>query len=428
MEADLILKDGLIVPVTSEIRRGDIVIKEGCIKEIDKNIDPSKYSGKVIELENKAVLPGLINAHTHLSMTLFRGIADELGLEEWLEKLRPLESEMNKDDIYAGALLGCLEMVKNGITTFSDMYFHMDKVAQAAKQIGLRADLGYGMVTIDKNQEGIDEELKKGIDFYNKFAENEDLIEPFMAPHSLSTCSTEFLRKISELDFERIQMHVAETRKEFEQIKKEYGKSPIKVLDDLGLLKKKFSAAHCVYLEKEDLEIIKKRKVKVIHNPNSNMKLASGIAPINEMNKNQITVALGTDGAASNNSLDVFQEMKNASLLQKVSNRNASALKAQQALKMATINGAKALNKEKKTGSIEEGKKADLIVIDLDSSSLNPLNDLISNLVYSATGEVVETVIIDGKVVVHENELQGMDEENILKKANDKINKIKRSL
>lgn len=427
-DADLILEDGLLIPVTSTIKKGNIIIKDGEIIEINEKAKINEYEGKKIDLEGKAVLPGLINTHTHVSMTLLRGIADDLALNDWLNKLRPLESEMDEEDIYAGALLGILEMIKNGVTNFSDMYFHMDEVAKAAEETCIRADLGYGMVTIDKDKDGVEKELEKGINFFKKFESKNNLIDSFIAPHSISTCSIDFLKRISDLDIEKIQMHVAETRYEFEKTKKEYKRTPIQLLEKLGLLDKNFLAAHCVHLGENDLKTIREKNVKVSHNPNSNMKLASGIASVSEMNKREITVSLGTDGAASNNSLDIFQEMKSASLLQKIYNQDATTLDAMDVLKMATVDGARALDKEEKTGSIEEGKKADLVIVDLKKPVMNPINNVVSNLVYSGSGDIVESVIVDGELVVHENSLLTLDEASILKRARKRSNKLKEVL
>lgn len=427
MEADYILKNAKIFPVTSEPKRGNIVIKDGFIKEVNEKNDAPSYEGKKLDMRNKAVLPGLINTHTHSPMTLLRGIADDLSLSNWLGKLRPIESKMDKQDIYAGALLGCLEMIKNGITCFSDMYFNMEEVAEAAKKIGIKADLGYGMVTIDKDKEGIKQELNQGIDFYHKY-QNSDLITTFLAPHSVSTCSPDFLTKLNSIEDARIQMHVAETKEEFNEVKQKHGKTPIELLKDLGLLKKQFLATHCVHVTENDLQIMKEEKTKVSHNPNSNMKLASGIAPVTKMNKKGITVSLGTDGAASNNSLNLFQEMKNSSLLQKVNTKDASTMPANKVIEMATINGAKALGKEQKIGSIEEGKKADLITIDLKHPSINPLNNIKSNLVYSGNSDLISSVFVDGELVLHEKQIKDIEESKVIKKAADKIKGLKEEI
>ncbi len=423
---DLVLKNGLVIPVTSEPKKADIVIENGEIIEINESKE-KEYEGKELDLKNKAILPGLINTHTHASMSLLRGVADDLNLKNWLKKLRPLESEMNREDIYSGALLSCLEMVKNGITHFSDMYFYMDEVAEAAKEIGMRADLGYGMVTIDKDQEGIDKELEKGLDFFRK-NRNSDLIDTFIAPHSVSTCSREFLERISEIKNAKIQMHVAETEEEYKECKNKYNKTVFELLDEVNLLKHDFLASHCVHVKEKDLILMKENDIKVSHNPNSNMKLASGVAPIQEMLNRGIDVSLGTDGAASNNSLDLFQEMKNASLLQKIKNKDASAVKAKEILEMATINGAKALGKDHQLGSIEEGKKADLVTINLNNPSINPKNNLISNIVYSGNNGLVDSVIVNGELIVHNKKLQKINGSEIIKKAKKSNKRLKKMI
>ncbi|WGI16642.1 amidohydrolase [Methanonatronarchaeum sp. AMET-Sl] len=431
MEVDLILKDGVVVPVTKPPFQGSIAIKDGVIVDIGENnsiID--EYVGKVIELDGSIVIPGLINTHTHLAMTLFRGVADDLPLDVWLEDyIWPLENLLEPRHVYAGSMLGCLEMIKNGVTFFADMYVEQKEVAKAVDQSGMRAALSFGLVTINKDEEGVKEELREGMKVYNELdgAADGRIITTY-GPHSPTTCSKEFLEEVRETAGDSlIQIHLAETKKEVLRSKELYGMSPTELLHEVGLLNKNTVCAHAVHLTEKDIDLIANSGAIVSHNPTSNMKLASGIAPIPELLSKDVSIALGTDGAASNNSLDLFSEMKLAALLHKSSKMDPTTVPAEEALKMATINGAKAFGLEDSLGSIEVGKKADLVIIDSESPGMTPRHNVISNLVYSTTNRDVETVIIDGDIVMINDEIQSLDEENVIKNADrmskDLINK-----
>ncbi|OKY79175.1 MAG: Cytosine deaminase related metal-dependent hydrolase [Candidatus Methanohalarchaeum thermophilum] len=428
MDIDLILKDGYTIPITSKPRKLTIAIDEGRIIDLgDKKTIKNKYSGKEIDASRKIVLPGLINTHSHIPMTLLRGLADDLPLKTWLEDyIWPAEANLEATDIYRGAMLGCMELIKNGITCFNDMYFHMEQVAEVVKETGLRANLSYGMVTKNKEGNEIEEELREGVSFAERYQGQADgKITTSLAPHSPSTCSKSFLEETREKARGRIQIHLSETEEEFEEIHSKHGMTPVQYLDEIGLLSPDLLAAHSVHLANKDLGLLHQNQVKVSHNPSSNMKLASGAAPVQDMIDYGLTVSLGTDGAASNNCLNIFREMKTAALLQKIKNGDPTSLKARDALKMATINGASSLGLEDEIGSIEEGKKADIILLNGNESTLNPRYDIVSNLVYSANGSEVTDVLVDGEIIMRENSLLTLDEREVLKRTEKSSKKIR---
>lgn len=416
-----------------EAFRGNLLIENDKIAEISKKNDEpinSKGVEKIIDGENKILMPGLINTHTHMSMNLFRGLADDMALDEWLNNhIWPTEAGLNGEYCYDGALLAITEMIKSGTTTFNDMYFFMEDVAKAVDESGIRGCLSYGMIDFG-DEEKRENEFKENINLIkncNNTAEGR--IKTFFGPHATFTASKELLERVR---YEAnkynvgIHIHMNETKKEIEDVKEATGKLPFEYLEDIGFLNSDVLAAHGVWLSKEEIEIIKKRDVKISHNPCSNMKLASGIAPVQELLSKNICVGLGTDSVASNNNLDMFEEMKFASLLQKVNTMNPEALNSNQTIKMATINGANALNLEKEIGSIEIGKKADLILIDNKSVNLNPMSEKISsNLVYSANGSNVNTTICNGKILMEDRKLLTLNESKIIEKANKSIKKLK---
>lgn len=419
---DILIKNGYIItmdPERRELEECDVAIKDGRIAEVGENLD--KSADKVIDAKRKVVLPGLVNAHTHLAMTLLRGFADDLPLNQWLEdKIWPLESNLTEKHVYRGGLLGCLEMIKSGTTCFADQYFYMDKVGEAVEESGLRAVLSYGIIE-KGDPEKRKTEVEKGTELVKNWQGAADnRITTMYGPHAPYTCSPECLDEVRDLAEKYgvgIHIHLSETEKEVEDIEKQYGKRPVEHLDELGLLKPNTLAAHCVWLTDKEIELIKERGVKPVHNPVSNMKLGSGISPVSTMLSSKIPVALGTDGAASNNSLDMLEEVKFAALLQKIGERDPTALPAQSALEMATINGAKALELDGEIGSIEVGKKADLIMIDLDKPHFTPLHDVVSHLVYSSSGIDVDTVIVDGKILMENRKVQTLKEKEVLEDA-----------
>jgi 5-methylthioadenosine/S-adenosylhomocysteine deaminase len=377
----------------------------------------------VIDGEGKVLIPGLVNTHTHLPMTLLRGMADDLPLETWLEDyIWPAEAHLDGDHCYAGALLAALEMIRTGTTCCNDMYFFMDDVARALDEAGLRGVICHGMIDT-----GHEEKRKKEIKETQRIIKKchntaEGRIKVALGPHAPYTCSEELLRwsreKADQEDLQ-IHIHVSETKGEVQNIRESTSKRPFEYLDSLGLLGPDFLAAHAVWLTSDEIKLIKCRGVKLSHNPVSNMKLASGISPVMELVRDGVCVALGTDGAASNNNLDLFQEMKTATLLQKVKQMDPTALPARKVLEMATTDGARALGLEDEIGTIEAGKKADLVLVDMKAPHLTPQRNPLSNLVYSAEGSDVDTVICNGRILMQEKEMLVLDPVEVMEIAQE---------
>ena len=402
------------------------------IFEISDEIDDSNVD-KIINADGKILLPGLINTHTHLSMTLFRGLADDLSLDSWLnEHIWPMEANLNGEYCYIGALLGAVELIKSGTTTFSDMYFYMEDVARAVDDAGIRAVLSYGMIDFG-DEEKREAEIKENLALYNSCNGMADgRIKVFFGPHSPYTASEELLIKVRQLADEYnmgIHIHVSETQKEINDSLDEKGLRPFEYLDKIGFLGPDVLAAHCVWLSDEEIEIIKKHNVKVSHNPCSNMKLASGVSPVFKLIENDVCVSIGTDGASSNNNLDLIEELKTASLLQKVSTLDPKVLNSDQSIEMATIKGAQALGLDSEIGSIEVGKKADIILIDTNTPNMVPdSSSLSSNIIYSANGSNVDTTICNGKILMENKKLTVLDETEIYAKARKAIKELKEAI
>ncbi|WP_458455066.1 amidohydrolase family protein [Methanobrevibacter sp.] len=429
----ILIKNALILnPNNFENKKQSLLIKDDLIVEIADEIDEGKAE-KIIDATGKILLPGLINTHTHLSMTLFRGLADDLSLDSWLnDHIWPMEANLNGEYCYIGALLGAVELIKSGTTTFSDMYFYMEDVARAVKDSGIRAVLSYGMIDFG-DAEKRENEIRENLSLYencNGMADGR--IKVFLGPHSPYTASEELLIKVRELADEYdmgIHIHVSETQKEIDDVSADKGLRPFEYLDKIGFLGPDVVAAHCVWLSDDEIEIIKKHNVKVSHNPCSNMKLASGISPVSKLIDNGVCVAIGTDGASSNNNLDLIEELKTASLLQKVSTLDPKVLSSDEAIEMATIKGAEALGLDDEIGSIEVGKKADIILIDTNVANMTPdSSNLSSNVIYSANGSNVDTTICNGKVLMENKKLTVLDEQEIYDKARQAIKELKEAI
>jgi len=405
----MIIKNGLIY-YRGEIVKRDIEIEGNKIVRIGKNIEGESYNA-----EGKLILPGLVNTHTHLAMTLLRGYADDLPLNEWLENyIWPAESKLKGEDVYYGSLLGIVEMIKSGTTCFNDMYFFMDKTADAVVESGIRGVLSHGCIELSDPKKG-EREIKESLRIM-KICEKNDRTEFMFGPHAPYTCSKEFLMKIKDLadKYKKyIHIHVSETENEVKDIEKQYKMRPMEYLEDF--LNENVLIAHAVHLTEKEIKILKEKNVKVSHNPVSNLKLSSGIAPVPELLKNDILVSLGNDGTASNNSLNIFEDLKIMALIHKL--KDPKNLNANECLKIATENGGKALNL--KIGKIEEGYFADLIFIDLRSASLNPEHNLISNIVYSMDTESIKDVMVDGKFVMQNRKIITLDEEKIIEKTEE---------
>ena len=419
----ILIKNITLVPMDGrdKIKKNvNILIEDNTIKSIYKGQADIK-ADKVIDGENKLALPGLINAHTHVGMSIFRNYADDMPLHQWLtEAIWPIEAKLVEDDLYWASLLSMVEMIESGTTTFSDMYFFMDQVAKAVEKTGMRAVLARGLTDDqdpEKNQVKFDEVRKMYHDWNNKL---DGRIKVMVGPHAPYTCGSDFLRGCVDLAKELdtgIHIHLSETKKEVEDSFKLHKKSPIEYANDLGIFDVHTLAAHCVALSDEDITILKDRQVYPVNNPGSNLKLASGFARVNDMLKEGINLALGTDGSSSNNNLNMFEEINLAALVNKAVTEDATAVSAYQALEMATINGAKALGLDSQVGSIELGKRADLILLDLNKTHFYPRNDLISALAYSAQASDVDTVIIDGRLVMENRRFGNLDVDRIIREV-----------
>jgi len=406
------------------IKNGALVINNGKIEDAgDSNALSKKYSSKnIISGKDTAVIPGLINTHTHAAMVYFRGMADDLPLKEWLDNhIWPAENKLLSHAFVSDATeLACLEMLKAGITAYNDMYFFEDAASNAAKKIGMRAVLGAGVVdfpTVAGNS--VDEYLSKAERFIKEW-KGDDLIVPCIAPHSAYACGPETLKKVKELADKYnvgIHTHVSETKWEVEEIKGKYGLSPIEHLEKIGLLDENITAAHCIWVDEKEIDILAKHKTGVAHCIESNLKLSSGIAPVPKMLKAGVRVSLGTDGAASNNDLNILSEMSTAAKVHKAISNDPTALDAKTALLMATRWGADTLGLGDITGSIERGKSADIAIMNLDKPHLAPLYDIYSHIVYSAQASDIETVFVNGRLVIENGRLTTADEEKILSDA-----------
>jgi 5-methylthioadenosine/S-adenosylhomocysteine deaminase len=406
-------------PQRHVLDRGSVVIEGDKVVSVGREV--KVRADTVIDARGKAVLPGLINGHTHLSMTLLRGVADDMELDSWLKtKIWPIEKNLRAEDCYVGALLGCLEMIKSGTTCFADQYFFMEDVARAVEKAGIRGVLSYGIIEQGDSKKR-KSEIRTGENLVKTcHGKANGRILTMFGPHAPYTCSPECLAQVKELAKKYkvgIHTHIAESKWEVGEIIKKYGKRPVEHLDAIGFLGPEVLAAHCVQLTEQEIRILHDRGVKPVHNPVSNMKIACGVSPVPEMLAAGIPVALGTDGAASNNALDMFTEMKFAALLNKVDKFDSTVMPAQSVLEMATVNGARALGLGENLGSLEVGKKADLILVDLRKPHLTPLSNVISHLVYSATGSDVDTVIVDGKVVMQGRRVLTLEEDKVLEEA-----------
>ena len=429
----ILIKNAFILnPNNFEEKRQSLLIKNDLIAEISDEIDETNVD-KIIDASGKILLPGLVNTHTHLSMTLFRGLADDLSLDSWLnDHIWPMEANLNGDYCYIGALLGAVELIKSGTTTFSDMYFYMEDVARAIDEAGIRAVLSYGMIDFG-DAERREAEIRENLTlFENCNGMADGRIKVFFGPHSPYTASEELLIKVRQLADEYnmgIHIHVSETQKEINDVSEEKGLRPFEYLEKIGFLGPDVVAAHCVWLSDDEIEIIKKHGVKVSHNPCSNMKLASGISPVSKLIENDICVSIGTDGASSNNNLDLIEELKTASLLQKVSTLDPNVLNSHEAIAMGTIKGAEALGLSDEIGSIEVGKKADIILVDTNSANMVPdSSTLTSNMIYSANGSNVDTTICNGKILMENKKLTVLDEQEIYDKAREAIKNLKEAI
>ena len=438
-KVDLLISGGTVVTMDPQRRiledgavavRGDTIVAVGTRAALEARFLPSRR----FSARGKLVLPGLINGHTHAPMTLLRGLADDLTLQDWLEKyIFPAEARNVTEDFVAwGTRLAALEMIHGGTTTFVDMYYFEDVIARETKAAGMRGVLGETVIDFPAPDNKTLAQTLAYIENFLQHWKGDPLIHAAVAPHSIYTCSEETLKQSFALARRwsaPVLIHVSETKRELEESRSKHGLSPVGYLDKLGLLGPDVLAAHCIWVDAADMEVLARRQVGCVHNPSSNMMLASGVAPVVEMRAAGVRLGLGTDGpAGSNNDLDMMEEMDLAAKLQKVTRLDPRALGAEQALEMATIEGARALHMEAEIGSLEAGKKADLIVLGLDAPHAVPLYQVYSQIVYALKASDVETVIIGGRTVMQSRRVLTLVEAEVVAKAREYGAKVKRSL
>ena len=434
IDLDILIKGGTLLTMSDsmDVLHDPVIgIKDGRIEFVKvSDIQHSNlYKAKeVLDAVGSVIMPGLINTHTHLPMVCFRGLADDLPLMDWLNKhIFPAEARfVNRDMVYAGAMLAIAEMILSGTTTFCDAYFYESSVARAAVDSGMRGVVSQGFIDLPKPNDPmkISDIAER---FIEKWQAKAPLITPSLACHSPYACMPETLMRIKDIARKAgvpYSIHLSETKEEITIIEERFGKRPVQYLRDINLLDDLTLAVHCNWLDEEEMEILSTFDVKVSHNPESNMKLAAGCAPVPDMIKKGITVGLGTDGCASNNDMDMFREMDTAAKVHKVMRMDPTVMDAKTVLRMATFCGAKALGMADKIGSIEQGKLADIIIIDMDKPHLVPLYNHYSQLIYAASGSDVKTSIINGKIVMHERKLLHVDLASIL----HEVRKIAKSI
>jgi len=431
---DLLITNGsdlTMDPQGTPIEKGAVAVSGDHIVEVGKEdaLTASYQAAKTIDARGGIIMPGLINAHTHAAMTCFRGLADDLPLMTWLnDYIFPAEAKLTFDTVRHGTRLACSEMILSGTTTFCDMYLFEDAVAQAAKEAGMRAVVGEVIYDFPSPNYGpVEKGLKYTEDLIEKWRDD-PLITIAVEPHSAYVCSPELLQKLRAIaDQNGVPMviHLAETEREVNDIRKRYGRTPVGHLAEIGFLSSNLIADHCVALTSEDMSLLKDFDVKVAHNPESNMKLASGIAPIPELLKLGITVGIGTDGCASNNNLDMFQEIDTVAKLHKVHTLDPTVMDVRTVVRMATIDGARVLGIGDITGSLEAGRKADIIIIDIRRPHLMPMYNVYSHLVYAANGSDVVTTIVNGQVLMQDRVLTTLDVDEVMAAVNQIAQDIK---
>jgi 5-methylthioadenosine/S-adenosylhomocysteine deaminase len=435
---DLIIENGLLLTLVEgdePFQRATLLIQGDRITGILASGEerPSIKGVQVLDATDCLVMPGLVNAHGHTAMTLFRGLGDDLPLKQWLfEKIFPAEAaHLSEETVYWGALLGCLEMIASGTTTVSDGYFFQDGTARAFEKAGIRALVAQGV--IDFPAPGVPDpaqNLAVGKTFIERWEHASELIRPGLFCHSLTTCSDQTLLEAMAISREfslPLQIHLSETKEEAEEVIRRTGRRPVAHLGDLGLLNESLIGVHAIHLEDEEIDLLARNKTRIVHSPESNMKLASGMARVTEMVKKGIVLGLGTDGCASNNDLDLFKEMDTAAKLSKIRTLDPVTLGAATVLKMATVWGAEVLGLEKEIGTIEAGKKADIITLDLAKPHLVPLYNPLSTIVYSASGADVKDVIVNGKVLMKDRAFTALDADEVMSRVREISERIRSS-
>ena len=399
------------------IEKKDILIENNIIKKIEKDIDKEIDVDEKINAKNMLVMPGLVNTHTHLAMSIFRGYKTDKKLMDWLENaIFPVEDKLKPEDIYWNSYLSCLEMIKSGTTTCNDMYLGMNKTLEAINDTGLRAVVAWCI-----KDDSIKDKVEQTREYAKRYNNDENgKIRIYVSADAPHTCNPDTIKLCVDLAKELntgIHIHLAETIDEETKIKSRYDKRSTEYLNDLDVFDVPVVLAHGIYVSDSDIEILKKIKGGISHNPISNCKLSSGICDVVKLRKNGINIGLGTDGIGSTTTMDMFEEMKTAAYLQKVNTMEPSSISAYDILKMATIEGAKVLGMENEIGSLEPGKKADMIFIKTDKLHMCPANDVCANLVYSSNGADVESVMIDGKVIMQNRKMLNLDEKQVMRQV-----------
>ena len=431
----LVITNGTVVTMDGTSRviaNGAVAIDGADIVGVDTaEVIGRQFRGReTIDAAGQIVLPGLINTHTHAPMVLFRGLADDLALMEWLNKyIFPAEAKtVSPEFVRAGTRLAALEMIQSGTTTFADMYYFEEEIAKEAKAAGLRGVLGQSVIQFPvADAKTPAESLARAAAFIAAY-KNDPLITPAVAPHAMYTLDGPTLTAARDLSKQHgvpTLIHVAETRDEIQTSQERYKASPVAYLDSLGFLGPGVLAAHGVWVSDADIAILKARGVGVSHNPESNMKLASGTAPVTAMLRAGVALGLGTDGAASNNDLDMFEAMRTASMLHKLVNNDPKVVGAKTTLEMATIGGARAMGMERQIGSLEPGKRADVIIVSMSRARQTPMYDPVSHLVYVTRGDDVQTTIVHGKVLMRDRKVLTLDEPAVLNDARQWAEKVR---
>lgn len=435
---DLLVRGGTIVTMDKAARvieGGAVAVRGGRIVAVGERafVEARFTAGTEIDARGKAVIPGLVNGHTHVPMTLFRGLADDLDLNEWLTRyIFPAEAKnVTEEFVRVGTRLALAEMIRGGTTTFCDMYYFEEAVAEETAKAGVRGILGETVIDFPVPD---NKTFAEGLAYAERFVKRwsgHALVTPAVAPHAPYTVSEEHLgaaRALANRLNAPLIIHVAETRKEVEDITKSKGVRPVEYLARIGFLNKRTIAAHVVHITDEEIAQLKRYGVGVVHNPQSNMKLASGVAPVPQMLEADLAIGLGTDGAASNNDLHMWEEMDTAAKLHKLFSGNPRAVPARAAFEMATSRGARALHMEREIGSLEAGKRADLAIVDMDAPHQTPRYDIYSQLVYATKAADVRTVIIEGRVVMRDRQLLTLDEQDVKRQAEVFRDRIARSV
>jgi 5-methylthioadenosine/S-adenosylhomocysteine deaminase len=439
LEVNLIVSGGTVVTMDGAraiLHDGSVAVKGDTIVEVGPRVEvEARYKGaQTIDASGRLVLPGFINGHTHVPMTLFRGLHDDVTLNDWLYKyIFPAEAKnVNEEFVRWGTRLAAAEQIRSAVTTFADMYYFEDAVAEETKAAGMRGVLGETFIDFPAPDNKSEAEMLAYTEKFLKRWQGDSLIHAAPAPHSIYTCSKKTLQDAAGLARKYhapILMHVSEMKKEWEDSEKANGMSPVHYLEKVGLLGPDLVAAHCIFVDEADRKLLAERRVGCVHNPSSNMMIASGVSPVPEMRAAGIAVGLGTDGpAGSNNDLDLMEEIDLAAKLAKISKMDPLALNAKAVVEMATIEGARALHMEKEIGSLEVGKKADVILISLDEPNAVPMYDVYAQIAYSLKGSDVETVVIGGRVVMRDRKLLTIDEPRVLEKAREYGKSVRVSL